>query len=278
MHNFVSFNFEIVNFLEARIGALAAAALYGKGIFTTIAIYNGRPFLWEKHWRRLADNSEKLGLDISEISSESVQTSLQDLIEANMLDTGRARITLFDERSTDIWPSKTGRTTSILISTGNIREYSDEVRLTISPFPINSASPLVGIKSCNYLENLAAFDDARNRGFQEAVRLNERGEVASACVANLFWLRNGRLFTPSLVTGCLAGTTREFILENLECEEVKVGEIELHSAEAVFICSAGVGIAQATSLGDKGFEPGDHEVLHLLPVVRPDKKTRTSAK
>ena len=164
-----------------------------------------------------------------------------------------------------------------MITTGDSYAFSNDLRLTISSFTINSRSPLAGIKSCNYLENLAALDDARKRGFYEAVRRNELGEIASACSTNLFWLKNGKLFTPSLETGCLAGTTREFILENLKCEEVKAGEAEIYTAENLFICSAGIGIVAVAALDDKHFEPPQHEIMHLILRFHSDKKTRTSA-
>ena len=61
-----------------------------------------------------------------------------------------------------------------------------------------------------------ALENAKAKGFDEAIRLNERGEVASACMANVFWIKDKKLFTPDLETGCLAGTTREFIIETAE--------------------------------------------------------------
>src|SRR5206468_10864280 len=190
MHDFVSFKFEIVGASDARLAASSQAALYGKGRFTTIGVDDAEPFLWEKHWKRLTENSGRLGLDISDFSPANVLGALNKLIETNKLVTGRARITFFDERSAPKWPSESDRISSILITTGDSYAFSNDLRLTISSFTINSRSPLAGIKSCNYLENLAALDDARKRGFYEAVRRNELGEIASACSTNLFWLKN----------------------------------------------------------------------------------------
>ena len=93
--------------------------------------------------------------------------------------------------------------------------------LTVSPYRINSKSPLAGVKSCNYLENILAWEAAKAHGFDEAIRLNEKGEIASACLANVFWKKNGEIFTPPLETGCLKGTTRGYVLENLAAAEKK---------------------------------------------------------
>jgi branched-subunit amino acid aminotransferase/4-amino-4-deoxychorismate lyase len=115
-------------------------------------------------------------------------------------------------------------------------------RLGISTYRTNSSSPLAAVKSCNYLDNLLAFEDAKANGFDEAIRLDERGEVTSACIANVFWLTDGKLHTPSLKTGCLPGTTREFVLENMVCLETETGLESLQNADAIYLTSAGIGV------------------------------------
>ncbi|MEO6589891.1 MAG: aminotransferase class IV, partial [Pyrinomonadaceae bacterium] len=116
----------------------------------------------------------------------------------------------------------------------------------ISPFLVNSTSPLAGVKSCDYLENIIALEEAEQRGFDEAVRLNERGEIVSACMANIFWRKSGRLFTPLLKTGCLAGTMREFVLENEDGFEIKMSLDSLENADEIFLTSAGLGICKVS--------------------------------
>jgi len=274
MQKVASLNGNIVNHDDARLPVVSSAALYGHGVFTTVAVYGGEPFLIEKHWRRLNENAQKLGIDI-EVSFEQVEAWLRQLIDADLADDGRARITLLDSGGAGLWTGNSAKKTEILIVTGERFERPDKFRLTKSPFTINSTSPLAGVKSCSYLEHLIAYENAKRQGFDEAVRLNERGEVASAAMANVFWLRNGKLFTSDLATGCLGGTTREFILENLKVEEVSAGVEELLSASAMFVCSAGIGIKQVASLDEKHFGAVDHEILHLLP---PKTKTRMFAK
>jgi branched-subunit amino acid aminotransferase/4-amino-4-deoxychorismate lyase len=146
----------------------------------------------------------------------------------------------------------------------------------ISPFAVNSRSPLAGVKSCSYLENLMAIEGAKACGFDEAIRLNERGEITSACMANLFWLKGDQLFTPSLSTGCLSGTTREFVIENLDCREETADLDEMYSADSLFLTSAGIGIMQVTKLNERVFDRSNHHILELLPPA--NKKTRMSAK
>jgi branched-subunit amino acid aminotransferase/4-amino-4-deoxychorismate lyase len=264
MHKFISFNQQIISANDAKISAISSASLYGKGVFTTIAIYGGKPFLWEKHWRRLYENSGKFGIKL--IDEETCKTEILRLIEANKVINGRMRLTFFDESASKIWSFPTENKTSCLIITADFREVSN-INLTVSPYQINSTSPLANIKSCNYLEQTFALEEAQNRGFDEAVRLNERGEIASATMANIFWLKDEKLFTPSLKTGCLAGTTRESILENYDCFEVEDDLESLENADDIFLTSSGIGIQKATFSEKKTFK--DDKVFRFLQSLFP---------
>jgi branched-subunit amino acid aminotransferase/4-amino-4-deoxychorismate lyase len=260
-----SFNHKPVLTGNASILARSSAFFFGKGIFTTIAISEAKPFIWEKHWHRLTTNVEKISINISEFSEEATLNALNEIIEKNDFTNGRARITIFDEAASGIWSFDTGRKSSLLITTADNRKIADNFQLTVSPHRTNTTSPLAGIKSCNYLEHLMAFEEAKTRGFDEAVRLNERGEVASACMANVFWLKDGKLCTPSLKTGCLAGTTREFILENVECAEVEVTIEDLYSAEVIFLTSAGIGVVQVAEFEGRIMQRQPYRILDIVP-------------
>ena len=242
------------------------ASLYGKGVFTTIAIRDALPFLWEKHWRRLAANAKTVGIDLSNYSRSIVSDAIASSIESEQLASGRLRITFFDERPSAIWPGGSSDSTSLSIITGGIREVADIFKLTVSPHPVNSRSLLAGVKSCNYLENLMAAEEAKNRGFHEAIRVNENGEVASSAMANVFWLKDGVLSTPSLETGCLAGTTREYVMENLDCREVEAGIEELSSADAIYLTSAGLGIVAVTEFENCKLPDPPHQIRKLLTL------------
>ena len=242
------------------------AALYGKGIFTTLAIYDRKPFLWEKHWRRLTDNAAKVGIDLAEHSEQTSRDSLDEIIEKNSVTNGRARLTFFDESVSSLWAVESKRKTSLLILTADRRPVPDNFRLTISLYLVNSTSPLAGVKSCNYLENILAFENAKESGFDEAVRLNERGLITSACMANIFWLKDEKLYTPSLKTGCLNGTTREFVLENLDCVEVAAEIEELKVADAIFLTSAGLGIARVSEINGRILSSEPDLITGLIPI------------
>lgn len=241
------------------------AVLYGKGVFTTIAVRNGFTNFWEKHWRRLAENAIHLNVDLSRFSEALVKAAVDKAIEQNGVASGRVRLSFLDESTSPIWTLESEQSTRLSILCGDLRKASETVRLTLSVHNVNTTSPLAGIKSCNYLEPLMAYKEAKSHGFDEAVRLNERGEVTSACMANVFWLKGEQLFTPSLKTGCLAGTTREYILENVECEEVEAGIEVIREADEIFLTSAGIGVVCVAEFEGQRLENSGHAITKLLP-------------
>lgn len=245
MHRFACFNRQILPVENIYLNAVSAAALYGKSVFTTVAVYNFKVFLWEKHWTRLTENARKFKIDLSDFSEDTIKNSLLEILEKNDLQTGRARITFFDESETSVWQIDSKKRTSFLIQTANFRKIENALKLTVSPFRVNPTSPLIAVKSGNYLENILAWETAKAENFDEAIRLNERGEIVSACLANVFWKKDGAIFTPSLETGCLKGTTREFVLENQIVFETQAKLNEIIEADEIFLTSAGIGIVSA---------------------------------
>jgi branched-subunit amino acid aminotransferase/4-amino-4-deoxychorismate lyase len=267
MHRFVSFNQQIFPAHEVKINLISSAGLYGKGVFTTIAIYKAKPFLWNKHWRRLNENARKLGIDLSDLTEREVFQSLEQLIQQNNIQNARCRLTFFDESSSKIWQVPDKKKTSLLIQTADPGKSKQHLVVKLSPFTVNSKSPLAGVKSCNYLENIIALEEAKAKGFDEAVRINERGVITSACMANIFWFRDEELYTPSLRTGCLPGTTRDFIIKKWEAFEVEEDLEALKYADAVFLTSSGLGVAQVRRFRRKRFASKLHELTQIIETA-----------
>jgi branched-subunit amino acid aminotransferase/4-amino-4-deoxychorismate lyase len=255
MHSQIIFNQRLVEATKARLRPLTSGSLYGFGVFTTLAIYGARPFLWPQHCLRLLDHAARTGLDCRGFDEEGIGASLKRLIEANGVREGRARVTLFGGADRGVWKvTGVGQSrTELLIMTGEARSPgTDGLALTVSPYRTNTMSPIAGIKSVNYLEHALCWEEARARDFDESVVLNERGEVVSATMANLFWVIDGTLHTPSLSTGALAGVTRARVLGL--ASELSIPHVEgvyelshLSDADEIFLTSSGLGVAIVTT-------------------------------
>lgn len=240
---------------KARIAPVSSALLYGRGVFTTVAIYGGRPFLWPEHWARLMDHADRAGVDRSAFDEVEVTTSLNKLIAVNKVQDGRARVVLLASRGREVWSAKgsSARQTDLLMMTGEARQVPAEgLTLTVSPYRINSVSPIAGVKSTSALDRVLGWEEARARDFHEAVMLNERGELVSATMANLFWVKEGTVHTPSTATGAVPGVTRARTITL--ASEISIPLVEgvyelndLADAEEVFLTSAGLGVAAVTT-------------------------------
>ena len=109
---------------------------------------------------------------------------------------------------------------------------------------MSTFSPTAGVKSLNYLDHVLSWEEAQSRDFDEAVMLNERGEIVSGTLANIFWSRDGTIHTPALATGAIAGMTRELVIELAAKNFIPVVEgvyemPDLADADEIFLTSSG---------------------------------------
>jgi aminodeoxychorismate lyase len=255
VHPVIYLNKVMLEATKARVAPVSSAMLYGRGVFTTVAIHKQKPFLWPRHWQRLSDHAQRLSVDCTGLTEANLGDALRKLIAVNQVTDGRARVILLARSGRDIWKTKkeSPRKTDVLIMTGEAQKVpAAGMSLAVSPYRLNSLSPLAGVRSLNYLEQVLSWEEAQTRDFDEAVMLNERGEIVAATMANIFWLREGTLHTPSLSTGAIAGITRAAVIELAAKQFIPVieGVYELSSlteADEIFLTSASLGVAQVTT-------------------------------
>jgi aminodeoxychorismate lyase len=255
MHPVIYLNKVMLEATKARVAPVSSAMLYGRGVFTTVAIYNSKPFLWSQHWHRLKDHAERLNIDCAGANERNVGEAVRKLLAVNQVKDGRARVILLARSGRDVWraQNESSRKTDLLIMTSEAQKISRAgLSLAVSPYRFNTFSPLAGIKSLNYLDQVLAWEEAQQREFDEAVMLNERGEIVSATMANIFWVREGTIHTPALSTGALPGVTREAVIELAAKQFIPVIQgvyelADLTEAEEIFLTSASYGVAPVTT-------------------------------
>jgi branched-subunit amino acid aminotransferase/4-amino-4-deoxychorismate lyase len=255
VHEVIYLNKTMVEASKARVAPVSSAMLYGRGVFTTLAIYDTKPFLWSRHWQRLGAHAAKIDVDLAGCTEESVGDALKKLIAFNRVRDGRARIIFLARSGRDNWKARMAGTkkTDLLIMTGDVQKVSaDGLSLAVSPYRVNTFSPLSGIKSLNYLDRVLSREEAQSRDFDEAVVLNERGEIVSATTANVFWAKNGTVHTSTLSTGALAGITRECVIDIASKHFIPLVEgiyemSDLTDADEIFLTSSGLGVSPVTT-------------------------------
>jgi 4-amino-4-deoxychorismate lyase len=255
MHPVIYLNKVMLEATKARVAPVSSAMLYGRGVFTTVAIYHGKPFLWAEHWDRLTGHAARLNIDCTGANERNVGEAVRKLVAVNQVKDGRARVILLARSGRDVWRTtkESTRETDLLIMTSEAQKISAAgLSLAVSPYRYNTFSPLAGIKSLNYLDQVLSWEEAQAREFDEAVMLNERGEIVSATMANIFWVREGTLHTPALSTGALAGVTRGAVIELAAKQFIPVIEgvyelADLTDADEIFLTSASYGVAPVTT-------------------------------
>ena len=145
MHPVISLNRTMVEATKARVAAVSSSTLYGRGVFTTIGVYDSAPFLWSKHWQRLAAHAAKLDIDHTGCTEKSVGESLRKLIAVNQVKNGRARVTMLARTNNGSWKAKlpSSRKTDLLIMTHDaervrVDERVQSISIVKSDFPADS--------------------------------------------------------------------------------------------------------------------------------------------
>lgn len=241
IHRYIFHNGNIVPVEQARLSPGQAGLLNGWGLFTTMRIFQGEPFAFERHWKRLQKDAARTRMPFP-FNPEEVRSSLRDLIQKNEVREGTARIYAVYNK-VGFWQSSEALPeVDLIICTAGLPSYREPVRLALCEQSRHAASPLAGVKVTSWIFNVWTLQGAQQRGFDEALLLNERGEVAECTAANIFCARGGRVFTPPLSSGCLEGVTRGVLLDiapatGTPIEEKTLRPEDLYSADEVFITS-----------------------------------------
>ena len=241
IHSNIFHNDSLEPIEKVRLSPGQAGLICGWGLFTTLRISRGEAFAYERHWRRLEKDAAIIHLPMP-YTAAKVRVHLHEVIRANQVTEGCARIYLVYNQ-VGFWQSNEAHPpVDLIIYTAPLPSYREPVRLALREHGRHAASPLAGVKSISWLQNVWSVAEAQKEGFDEVVLLNERGEVAECTAANIFAVKNGKVFTPPLSSGCLEGVTRGILFEIAPEAGVSVVEQTLHpedlfSAEEVFLTS-----------------------------------------
>ncbi|HVZ17528.1 MAG TPA: aminotransferase class IV [Terriglobales bacterium] len=241
MHKFVYHNGRMLPLAEVRLSPGQAGLLNGWGVFSTLRIYRGRPFEFDYHFDRLARDAQRISLALP-YTRVQVHDAVVDLIRANHLQDGCMRI-YFVNNQAAIWSSdEKFPQTDWIMYTVDLPMRAGAVKLALQPNGRHAAHPLAGTKVTSWLQNVWVVDQAHHRGFEDAIVLNEFGNVAECTAANLYIVKGGKVITPPLSSGCLAGVSRLLLEQIAPTAGISILERdftadELYAADEVFISS-----------------------------------------
>jgi 4-amino-4-deoxychorismate lyase len=221
--------------------------LYGEGVFETFR-YKGRlPKTIEKHYNRLKKGAECLSIPIISLEDyiEYIEESLDIAEKENLGEDLYIKTVLLSEGGDyyALVPYKS----HLLVIIKPYKQPKSEISLTIAPFRVHSSDPLLRIKSTNFERNVLAKRYAVQNGYDDAIFLNERGEITETTSANIYWIKGNTLYTPAVECGLLEGITREVILKQAKEQgfnvvEGRFGLRDLANADYIFVSNALNGI------------------------------------
>jgi branched-subunit amino acid aminotransferase/4-amino-4-deoxychorismate lyase len=214
----------------------------------------GRVVFLERHLARLRGGLGVLGWDL-DVSAAC--DAMSELLERNGLSAGRARIRLAVSGGTgSLRAPDVGHDRQVWMAAAKAEDSPESVVVGVSRWKRNECSPLVGLKSASYAENLMILKEARDCGWDEAILFNHAGHLCEAATANVFLVKGVELKTPPLSSGCLPGVTRGVVLEAAEelgipCAEMDLTRDDLEKADEIFLTSSTRGVVPVCRVGDR---------------------------
>src|SRR6201993_2636108 len=244
---------------DAKVSVFDHGLLYGDGIFEGIRFYSGRIFRLEEHLERLWDSARSICLEIP-ISQRAMTEALIETVRKNDLRDGYIRLLVTRGVGNLGLNPEQCKTPSVIIITAQIALYSEEMYrkgltvVTVATRRTNPSALNPAVKSLNYLNNVMARIEANQANADEALMLNDEGNVAECTADNVFIVKRGQIFTPPITAGALRGITRSVVFEIAAETGIKVSETDI-TRHDVFIA-------------DDAFLTGT--AAEIIPVVKAD--------
>lgn len=253
---------------ETRVSIFDRSFLYGDGLFETVRVYGNRPFLWAEHLARLHTGAELLRLRLP-YSNAELTAAAAELLARNATPEALLRLHVSRGVGRRGYSPRGADSPTVILSqhpvTTNDPAQPIAWKLATASLRLPAHDPLTAVKSANKLIHILARAEAEDQAADEALLLNVAGDVAEATSGNVFWVADGRLFTPPLTDGALPGVTRAWVLRlaaqlGLQVAEQTAKPADLRDAEGVFLTLSSLEIVPVTHLDGVG--------LRQSPVTR----------
>ncbi len=263
----VFLNGEFVSEERAVVSVFDRSFLYGDGLFETMLVRAGKPFRWGAHLERLRKGEDFLGIKIP-FGCKLLEKFAAELIARNEMPEALLRLTVSRGVGLRGYSPK-GADKPIVVMTlhpapGGTVNGPMRWKLITASFRLPAGESLAHFKTANKLAQVLSRAEADAAGADEALLLNTAGFVVEGASSNLFWIRDGTVFTPPLASGILAGVTRAVTLElcqklSLPVQEQSVSPEELRRCDGVFLTLSSLGVVEAVEL--------DKTILSRSPLV-----------
>jgi branched-chain amino acid aminotransferase len=220
---------------EAKISIFDHGLVVGDGVFETIKVTAGQPFALSRHLARLSRSAAGLGFPLLDL--DHIRAGTLAVIENSAaLPLARLRITATAGIS-PLGSERGGSAVTVIVALGDQKPAAPSADVVVAPWRRNELGALAGLKTTSYGENVRALAFAAEHGGSEAIFANTAGMLCEGTGTNIFVVTGGRLVTPPLSAGCLAGVTRALVIEWIGAAEEDLPMTALTNAEEAFLTS-----------------------------------------
>ncbi len=236
---------------EALVSALDHGITVGDGVFETLKVDNGQAFALSRHLRRLERSAAVLGLSLP--SNDVIRMAVDEVLMANAA-TLRGQVRLRITVTGGLGPlgiDRGHRGSTLIVAVMSSTQWPQSAEVVTVPWSRNERSAITGAKTISYAENIVAMSYARERGASEAIFANTQGNLCEGTGSNVFVVVDGVTMTPPLTSGCLAGITRELVLEWTPALERELPLDILQSAQEIFLTSSTRDVHPVTRVDDR---------------------------
>ncbi|MFJ6620280.1 aminotransferase class IV [Kitasatospora sp. NPDC091335] len=241
-------NGALVDSADAAVSVLDHGLTTGDGVFETLKTVDGRAFAVTRHLDRLTRSARGLGL--ADPDHDLVREACARVLAANPAPLGRLRVT-YTGGDSPLGSERGTAGPTLVVAFGAIGRRPDETAVAVVPWRRNEHSAVAGLKTTSYAENVVALAAAHRAGASEALFANTAGLLCEGTGSNVFVVVGGRLLTPTLASGCLAGITRRLVVDWCGAEEADLPLDVLRSAEEVFLTSTTRDVQAVTRVDDR---------------------------
>lgn len=220
---------------------------YGMSVFASLRVTAGAAEFFEPHRQRLVQACAEREFAVDEAALAAAEALFADGRQS-----GFARIYV---TAGDGPPSAPVDAPLVFVFLEDRTPPDPEDPWEITLHDESYHAPFAGLKTGNYWFNVDAFTHAKRRGFDETLLFNERAELVSASMANVFLVRDERLLTPPRSSGCRAGVIREWVIKRRKVEELRLRREDVVNADEIFLTNSWIGVMPVATVEGRPLGP-----------------------